>query len=136
MQLVKKQPFSDRFTKMEPQGGRGRGLRSDNELEAVSRCCINGFSASDWRKFLLKTHDVPAELLEKCPWDKFNGFDWSELLFEKKELGSYCRWETFDEDDWRIIMFFHPEYRNEFDIHSGLKYEDLNVEDPGPIAWL
>lgn len=135
MQLVKKQPSSNRFTKMETHGGCGRGTRSDVEPEAVSRWCVDGFSASDWQ-FLLKTNAVTAELLEKCPWNKFNGFDWSELLFEKKELEQYCRWETFDEDDWRIIMFFHPEYRNEFDIHSGLKYEDLHVEDQGPIAWL
>lgn len=133
---MKKQPFSDRFTKMEPQGGRGRGPRPGIGPETVTRCRVDGFSASDWRKFLLKADAVPSELLEKCPWGQFNGFDWSELLFEKKELEKHCRWETFDEDDWRIIMFFHPEYRNEFDIHSGLKYEDLNVEDPGPIAWL
>lgn len=121
---------------MGTHGGRGLGPRPDIEPEAVPCRCVDGFSVSDWRQFLLKADDVPAELLEKSPWGKFNGFDWSELLFEKKELEQYCRWETFDEDDWRIILFFHPEYRNEFDIHSGLKYEDLHVENPGPIAWL
>ena len=133
---MKKHPSSGRLTKMKAHGERGRGPRLHNEPEAVSCCCVDGFSASDWRKFLLKAHAVPKELLEKCPWGQFNSFDWAELLFEKKELEPYCRWETFDEDDWRIIMFFHPEYRNEFDLHSGLKYEDLHVEDPGPIAWL
>jgi hypothetical protein len=136
MQLVEKQPSSDRLTQMKAHGRRVRGPRPEIGQEAVLRCRVDGFSASDWRKFLLKAHAVPAELLEKCPWGQFNGFDWSELLFERKELGQYCPWKTFDEDDWRIILFSHPECRNEFDIHSGLKYEGLHVEDPGPIAWL
>ena len=51
-------------------------------------------------------------------------------------MGRYCPWETFDKDDWRILLFFHPEYRKEFEVHSGLKDEDLHVEDPGPIGWL
>lgn len=98
--------------------------------------CVDGFTVVDWREFLLRTNDVPAELLEKCPWDKFTGFDWAGLLFGKKKLGRYCPWETFDKDDWRILLFFHPEYRKEFEVHSGLKDEDLHVEDPGPIGWL
>lgn len=97
---------------------------------------VDGFSVLDWREFLRAANAVPAELLEKCPWEKFTGFDWAGLLFGKKELGRYCPWETFDKADWGILLFFHPEYRNEFEVHSGLKYEDLHVEDPGPLGWL
>ena len=99
-------------------------------------CRVDAFSVVDWREFLRTANVVPAELLAKCPWEKFTGFDWAELLFGKKELGKYCPWKTFDKDDWGILLFFHPEYRNEFEAHSGLKYEDLHVEDPGPISWL
>lgn len=129
-------PSWGRVTKTEEHGGLDRGARPGSETKAVPCGGVEDFSASDWRKFLLKADAVPAERLEKCPWGQFNGFDWSELLFGKKELGQYCPWKTFDEDDWRILLFFHPECRKEFDIHSGLKYEDLHVKDPGPIAWL
>lgn len=108
----------------------------DRKARTVSLGCVDGFTVVDWREFLLRANDVPAELLEKCPWDKFTGFDWAGLLFGKKKLGRHCPWETFDKDDWRILLFFHPEYRKEFEVHSGLKDEDLHVEDPGPIGWL
>jgi len=111
-------------------------LRFNSNPKSVPRYRVDGFTVVDWREFLLRTNDVPAELLEKCPWDKFTGFDWAGLLFGKKKLGRYCPWKTFDKDDWRILLFFHPEYRKEFEVHSGLKDEDLHVEDPGPIGWL
>lgn len=108
----------------------------DGKERTLPRRRVDGFPVVDRRESLRAANGVPAELPEKCPWDKFTGFDWAWLLFEKKELGKCCPWETFDKDDWRIILFFHPEHRKKFDIHSGLKYEDLSVEDAGPIGWL
>lgn len=130
--LLKKQPSLGRLVKMEEQGGRVQGMVLNIDPEAVSRCCVDRFSTSDWREFLLSANAVPAELLEKCPWDKFRGFDWVELL-AKKEWRKYCHWETFDEGNWRMLLYFHPEYRSDFDVHSGMKYEELHLEDWNPF---
>ncbi|MBQ7251651.1 MAG: hypothetical protein IJS32_03510 [Kiritimatiellae bacterium] len=131
--LLRKQPsLASRLT-MEKQSGEVQGMILNADPEALSRCRVDNFSSKDWRRFLLELDAVPGELLDKCPWEKFTGNDWVGLLCSKADFAKYCHWDTFETDNWRELLHSRPEYRSEFNAHSGLKYEDLDVENWEPF---
>lgn len=102
--------------------------------EILEKCPAGKFKDCEWCALLTSLPTVPDILLRKCPWNRFSGGIWADIL-SAKDSGRYvghCPWEKFGEEEWRHILYYHPEFRDEFDAHSNLKYEDLHMDDWEP----
>lgn len=145
--------------------GKMRALYVKAAPESAAQCRVNDFTAEDWIAFLETVDAVPEAILEKCPvekfkhhewcsllrslptvpeiwlrkcpWDSFGGDIWADILsaMDRERYLEHCPWEKFGEEDWRYILYFHPECRKEFDAHTGMKFEDLHMEDWEPDWW-
>lgn len=106
----------------------------------LSRCQFHHFTGKDWREFLLYfwMRDVPGFVLNSvfmpCKWSLLDGKDWSELLSKKPriEFQHFCDWKKLDIDDWRTLLRSQPEFKDRFEPCTGMKYEDLDMEDSVP----
>lgn len=101
--------------------------------EILNQCRAEKFTLREWVQ-LLRTDNVPPQILAKCPWNKFDGNLWSDILFakDKDKYAEFCPWQTFDTDEWREILYFHKDCREQFDAHAGMKFEELHMEDWEP----
>ena len=66
----------------------------------------DSFSVSTWIS-LLKNDDLlqrllalRPELMKLCPWDRFKGKDWVELLLCQPEYVRRCKWNALDDADF------------------------------------
>lgn len=128
----------------------------------ASFCRPEDFTCEDWLTFFGNVESVPPPILDQCPWDKFDGYIWGKFLESEKtkkyanrcpwekfdvkgwleilllspetigEHTAHCPWKEFKEDDWRQLLYFSKDYRNEFEAYSGLRYEDLHLDQWEP----
>lgn len=122
---------------MDGRRGKILALLLKAKPEAASGSCTKGFVKQDWIVLLQTLDNVPQNILGRCPWGRFRATDWMSLL-SSEMAGKYadrCPWGTFDIDDWREILYGHKEFRKEFDAHSQLKYEDLDLDNWEPDWW-
>ena len=79
-----------------------------------------GFFADkcDWEKlddiedwFILMRDCEPIEcpiLMQKCPWDDFDGYQWYKLVLAHLPYAKICRWGKLDRLAWHILLLTHP----------------------------
>lgn len=117
--------------------GKSVGLILKARPAYASPGLVKDFEEEDWGVLLRTLDDVPQPMLDQCPWDKLRVGFWTGVMSSDKtrKYLEYCPWESFGMEAWREILYYHPEYRDKFDVHSGLRYEDLDLENWEPDIW-
>lgn len=118
----------------EKRRGRVLGLICKTGAELLADYDWSLLTGRDWCDALLEVGDaMPSAILAKCDWHLFTVRDWVKLLLSRKQYADKCDWMKLGKDEWQELLCVCPEFRPQFDKHSGLKYEDLQVDEWEPF---
>jgi len=72
----------------------------------VEMCPWDNLNGWNWADLLKKR----PQFAGKCDWDKLSGLDWAELVSEQVHFKDRCPWSIFDGGDWAILLAKQPQF--------------------------
>ena len=82
--------------------------------------------------WVLRVAAFPERFADRCPWDKLNGENLTQILSFQPQFADKCNFSTFDGSNWADLLSKRPEFAEKcpFEIFDGNNWETLLSNQP------